>query len=102
MNALMTQTSLSSPVTATPKEAMQRTIFTVEEFVKLPEFSFLTKSSLRHLLFNSRPRKSASGDEIGGNGLAASGAIIRVGRKVLIDAERFRGWLISQRETISP
>ncbi len=80
-------------------ESPMRTLFTVEEFVKLPEFGYLTKSSLRHLLFNSRPRYSAAGHAIGGNGLVEAGAIVRLGRRVLIDAQRFREWTLSQRET---
>lgn len=75
-----------------------RTLFTVDEFVKLPEFSYLTKSSLRHLIFNSRPRYSAGGEKIGGNGLVEAGAIIRLGRRVLIDAAKFREWTHRHRE----
>lgn len=95
MNALMPQ---SLPPTIA--DTSQRLFFTVEEFVRLPEFSYLTQSSLRHLIFNSRPRYSASGDVIGGNGLAEAGAIIRLGRKVLIDSAKFREWTLSQRETV--
>ena len=84
-----------------PIVVTQRTLFTVEEFVKLPEFSYLTKNSLRHLIFNSRPRYSASGEAIGGNGLVEAGAIIRIGRKVLIDAPKFREWTLSHRQTLN-
>ena len=94
MNALTNQTSLT-PVA-------QRTVFPVNEFAKLPEFDCFTDSIMRHLIFNSRPRYSASGDVIPGNGLVEAGAIIRVGRRVLIDAPRFREWLMSKRESISP
>ena len=79
-------------------EASQRVLFTVEEFVRLPEFSYLTRSSLRHLIFNSRDRESAGGHVIYGNGLAASGAIVRIGRRVLIDSQKFREWTMNQRE----
>ena len=74
-----------------------RTLFSVEEFVQVPEFRYLTKSGLRHLIFNSRPRYSANGTTIPGNGLAAAGAIVRIGRKVLIDADKFRAWTDAQR-----
>jgi hypothetical protein len=33
------------------------------------------------------------------NGLAQSGAIVRVGRRVLIDPPRYDAWLNAQRET---
>lgn len=79
----------------------QRTLFTVEEFVQLPEFGYLTKSSLRHLIFNSHPRCSASGEVIAGNGLVEAGAIIRMGRRILISAPEFRVWALSQREVVA-
>lgn len=87
------------PQQATP--TMERKLFTVDEFVQLPEFSFLTASSLRHLIFNSRPRYSAGGDLIPGNGLVEAGALVRIGRRVLISVPEFRAWTLGKRETIS-
>ena len=49
--------------------------------------------SLRHLIFKSHPRQSSKG-EIKGNGLDK--AIVRVGRKILIDEARFFEWLAEQ------
>lgn len=80
------------------RDTSQRTLFSVEELVALPEFGYLTKSSLRHMLFNSRERYSSTGEKFVGNGLVEAGAIIRIGRKLLIDAERFRDWIANQRE----
>ena len=85
----------------TPIVAVQRTLYRVDEFVQLPEFSYLTRSSLRHLSFNGQPRYSASGDMVHGNGLVEAGAIIRIGRRVLIDAARFREWTHNQREVLA-
>ena len=96
METLMNQTSLQ------PVDGMQQAYFPVEEFVALPENKYLSKSSLRHLIFNSRPRKSASGDVIPGNGLVEAGAIIRLGSRVLIDVHRFRSWLEKHREIVGP
>ena len=76
---------------------IERTLYRVEELVQLPEFGYLTKSSLRHLIFNSQPRFSASGDKVCGNGLVEAGAIIRMGSRILIDASKFREWTLSQR-----
>lgn len=42
---------------------------------------------LRALIFNARQ-----------NGLAESGAIVRIGRKVLIDESLFFGWVQSQQK----
>lgn len=81
-----------------PRDVAPRVLFTVEELVALPEFGYLTKSSLRHLIFNSRTRFSSAGDVLPGNGLIEAGAIIRLGRKVLIDVQKFRQWAMSQRE----
>lgn len=75
-----------------------RTLFTVDEFVELPEFDYLTSGALRHLIFNGKPRYSASGEVIPGNGLIEAGAVVRIGRKILIDAAKFREWVVSQRE----
>ena len=49
---------------------------------KYPAF---TKGGLRALIFNENI-----------NGLAQSGAIIRIGRKVLISEEKFFAWVESQ------
>jgi len=54
---------------------------------RYPAFS---EPALRNLVFCAKPRQSTKGP-IPGNGLDK--AIIRVGRKVLIDAERFKEWL---------
>ncbi len=44
-----------------------------------------TKGGLRSLIFNEHS-----------NGLAKSGAIVRIGRKVLIDESKFFAWVESQ------
>jgi len=77
-----------------------RTVYTIDELANHPEFKVFTKSSLRHLIYKSRPRLSASGDTIPSNGLVEAGAIIRIGRKILIDAENFRKWISGHREVI--
>lgn len=79
--------------------AAKRNLFTPTEFVVLPEFDYLSMPSLRHLLFNAKPRFGSDGSVIPGNGLIESGAIIRLGRKILIDADRFREWVSAQRDT---
>lgn len=69
------------------KEAAQTAIIysTVNQFSeKHPAF---TRGGLRALIF------SASS-----NGLAKAGAIVRIGRRVLIDEEKFFGWVKAQNE----
>ena len=54
-----------------------------------------TASSLRNLIFKADERPSSKG-AIAGNGLLEAGAIIRIGRKVLIDETRFYAWVQKQ------
>lgn len=52
-----------------------------------------TPSAIRANIFKSEDRKNSRGEKIAGNGLAAAGAVIRRGRKVLIDLDRYGAWL---------
>jgi len=54
-----------------------------------------SESSLRHLIFNACDRYSSNGELIKGNGLRESGAIIRIGRRVLIHEDKFMDWAMS-------
>jgi hypothetical protein len=66
-------------------EAVQTTwiYFTVQQFTKKhPAF---TNGGLRSLIFNETS-----------NGLAKSGAIVRIGRKVLINEVKFFAWVEAQ------
>jgi hypothetical protein len=56
-------------------------------------FAGLTLAAVQGHIFKSEDRKNSRGEKIQGNGLAATGAIIRRGRKVLIDVERYGAWL---------
>jgi hypothetical protein len=61
------------------------TLSTVNQFTeKQPAF---TTGGLRSLIFNEHS-----------NGLAKSGAIVRIGRKVLIDDAKFFAWVESQNQ----
>ena len=68
---------------------------TIDEVAANPCYPF-TRSSLRHLIFQSTTRFNSAGDTIQDNGLGR--AIIRVGRKVLIDLDEFDNWLDSKRQ----
>lgn len=52
-----------------------------------------TPSAIRANIFKAGDRFNSRGEKICGNGLAAYGAIIRRGRKVLIDLDRYGAWL---------
>jgi hypothetical protein len=57
-----------------------------------PAAGLTTPAVLGHI-FKSQDRFDSKGRKIPGNGLAATGAIIRRGRKVLIDVNKYAGWL---------
>ena len=68
-------------------------LYTVEQFAqRQPGF---TEAALRNLIFKADARHSSKG-LIAGNGLIERGAIIRLGRKVLIDETKFLNWVLSQ------
>ena len=53
----------------------------------------LTPAAIHGHIFKSQDRFDSKGRKIAGNGLGASGAIIRRGRKVLIDVDKYASWL---------
>lgn len=53
----------------------------------------LTTAAIHGHIFKAQDRFDSKGRKIFGNGLAASGAIIRRGRKVLIDVDKYAAWL---------
>ncbi len=62
---------------------MQRNLLTVSRFSERnPSF---TEPALRWLIFNAEQ-----------NGLAEHGAVVRLGRRVYIDADRFFAWVDSR------
>ena len=70
---------------------------TVIQLASHPRYPWLTEAAIRHLIFNAEPRFNSKGEEIPGNGL--SKAILRLGRRVLIDLDAFDEWLNSHRFT---
>lgn len=85
------QTEVSRPLAATIPTATPRPVFlTVEQFsTRNPAF---TPPALRNLIFKAAPRHSTKG-EIPGNGLIEAGAVLRLGRRVLIDEAKFLDWV---------
>jgi hypothetical protein len=65
-------------------------LFTIRQFaLAYPAF---TQSSLRNLIFKAGARHCSKG-RVEGNGLLKCGAIIRVGRRILIDEQAFFAWV---------
>lgn len=52
-----------------------------------------TQAAVRSDIFKAEDRRNSRGDLIPGNGLAAHGAVVRRGRKVLIDVHAYGRWL---------
>jgi len=86
-------TALHTAIAASLSIDRSRSVYwTVEQFSERnPAF---TPPALRNLIFKAEPRQSSKG-EVPGNGLAESGAIIRLGRRVLIDEAKFLAWVAS-------
>lgn len=72
----------------------RRRVATVAQAAAL--YPVFTQAALRDLIFKAADRFNSRGDRIPGNGLAEAGAIIRIGRKVLIDLDAFEAWLDSR------
>jgi hypothetical protein len=54
-----------------------------------------TQAAMRGLIFKAEPRITHEGTKPG-NGLIEAGAIIRIGRRVLIDEAKFFAWVRQQ------
>lgn len=78
-------------------QAVKKRIIPLTQLHKTEGYEWTTLASNRHLIFNSEPRLSSRGDEIPGNGLKEAGAIIRIGKKILVDLDRFDAWIENQR-----
>lgn len=72
-----------------------RRLCTVRQIPNQPGYEWTSQSFLRHAIFNSESRVGSRGAVIAGNGL--SSAIIRIGRKILIDLDAFDAWIESHR-----
>lgn len=53
----------------------------------------LTAAAIHGHIFKAQDRLDSKGRKIPGNGLEQYGAIIRRGRKVLIDVDKYAAWL---------
>ncbi len=67
--------------------------FVPPRLFKIPQFSerhpAFSQAALRNYILNAEDRFNSHGEKIHGNGWAQSGAIVRLGRRVLIDEQKF-------------
>jgi len=92
----MQQVAASAAVNpaAAQADSSPRDLFSVAQFAqRRPAWS---QSALRYLILCAEDRIGASGERIPGNGLAEAAAIVRVGRRVLIDEAAFFRWIARQ------
>lgn len=70
------------------------------ELLSVPQFSAAykawTQPAVRNLILHADERVNSRGEVIAGNGLGEAGAIVRVGRRVLIDPQSFFRWIAAQ------
>ena len=71
-----------------------RTLLTIKDFHD--KHNSFPVGGLRHLIFYSQPRINSRGETVPGNGMDEFDVIVRLGRKVLIDEDKFFAWLDSQ------
>lgn len=86
----------TGPAAVPPAPTFPR-LATVEKTAELFTDAGLTPAAIRALVFRADDRSNSRGDLLPGNGLGRAGAIVRIGRKVLIDLDRFAAWLESHR-----
>ena len=89
--------STTTTATATSTAASGTTspcwIVTVDVLASIYSDAGKTPSAIRADIFKAEDRLNSRGERIAGNGLAAHGAVIRRGRKVLLDVHRYGNWL---------
>lgn len=73
-------------------EQQQRNLFTLTKFAE--KYSdFTTLSAITNQVFKAHPRNGNPG-----NGMIELGVIVRIGRRVLIDADAYFRWIDSQQK----
>lgn len=90
MNPTMTPTATSGANVGTSSPCW---IVTVDVLSSIYADAGKTPSAIRADIFKAEDRLNSRGECIAGNGLAAHRAIIRRGRKVLIDVNAYGRWL---------
>lgn len=95
---MQTQNSIGNHTSA-PLHAPARLVFTVRQFAERNKA--FSEAALRNLIFKADTGHSTKGD-IPGNGLIEAGAIVRIGRKVLIDEDAFFAWVDAQKGSPAP
>jgi len=81
-----------SEMNSEQSQALPR-LATVEKTAEVFANAGETPNAIRANIFKAADRFNSRGEKINGNGLASYGAIVRRGRKVLIDLDAYGRWL---------
>ena len=94
----VTQPSTSAPVTqpTTNSGSAMPWLATIDVAATVFADAGKTPSAIRADIFKADDRLNSRGERIAGNGLGAHGAVVRNGRKVLLDVHRYGNWLAGQ------
>ena len=90
---MKTTTTPAATLTATTGNSSPCWIVTVDVLASIYADAGKTPSAIRADIFKAEDRLNSRGERIAGNGLADYGAVIRRGRKVLLDVNRYGNWL---------
>jgi len=96
MNSTATPTTPPNAIVGMPSPNW---IVTVDVLASIYADAGKTPSAIRADIFKAEDRLNSRGERIAGNGLAAHGAVIRRGRKVLLDVHRYGNWLAGREPT---
>jgi len=88
-------TTTTNKINSAHAESTPRILLTVRQFSD--KHQAFTQGSLRNLIFLSANRKTSNG-VIQGNGLDS--ALVRIGRKLLIDEKKFFEWIDEQQGNV--
>ncbi|MDU8927668.1 hypothetical protein RXV86_09755 [Alisedimentitalea sp. MJ-SS2] len=88
----MFETNSFTPDSDAERESRLRT---VKQMLVMKKYAWASHSFLRHAIYKADDRTASNGDILPGNGLAT--AIVRLGRKVLIDTDEFDRWVEDHR-----
>ncbi len=90
---MMNTTTPTTISTATINSMSPCWIVTVDVLASIYADAGKTPSAIRADIFKAEDRLNSRGERIAGNGLAAHCAVMRRGRKVLLDVHRYGNWL---------
>jgi hypothetical protein len=95
MHMQLTQTANTPPILATTSESSHSAtwLVTVKVLAEMLADASETEAAIRANIFKAETRINSRGERIPGNGLAEHGAIVRRGRKVLLNPPRYMNWL---------